>query len=201
MTTKNIEPSTLRLFQYVVASADMYYAEEEQRDVFLGKDDAGHIRIWGQTANGGPSTRIGLCRVFLEYGLYCSSWCSSAEALYHMQDFGERLGHRLAKYLQDNPALLAPDDPTVRALEQVFGAIGADFSEDQIEAGVRFLLTYCPVEDAAKRYGLPYVGLAHRGINAMCRSLILDMNPHLIVYTSPDTLPEFMFTITAAVPA
>ena len=113
MITKPYEPSTLRLFQYVVASADMYYAEQEQRDVFLGRDDAGHIRIWGQTANGGPSTRIGLCRVFLEYGLYCSSWCSRAEANYHMQNFGDRLGHRLAKYLQANPALLAPDDPTV----------------------------------------------------------------------------------------
>jgi hypothetical protein len=201
MITKPYEPSTLRLFQYVVASADMYYAEQEQRDVFLGRDDAGHIRIWGQTANGGPSTRIGLCRVFLEYGLYCSSWCSRAEANYHMQNFGDQLGHRLAKYLQANPALLAPDDPTVRALEQVFGAIGADFSEDHIEAGVRFLLTYCPVEDAAKRSGLPYVELAHHGINAMCRSLILDMNPRLIVYTSPDTLPEFMFTISTAIPA
>jgi hypothetical protein len=201
MTIKCFEPSTLRLFQYVIASADMYYSELEQRDVFLGIDEGGHIQIWGEIADSGPSTKVDLCRIFLEYGLYCCSWCSRAEALYHMQDFGDRLGHRLAKYLQDNPALLASDDPTVRAVEQVFEAIGADFSEDHIEAGVRFLLTSCPVEDAAKRSGLPYAELAHHGVNAMCRSLILDMNPHLSVYTSPDTLPQFMFTITEAIPA
>lgn len=61
--------------------------------------------------------------------------------------------------------------------------------EHRIEAGLRFLLTYCPVEDAAKRFGLPYVELTHCDINGMCRSLILDMNPQLIVYASPDTLP------------
>lgn len=201
MTTKYSGESTLRLFQYVVASADMYYAEQEQRDVFLGRDDYGHIRIWGQTANGGPSTRIGLCRVFLEYGLYCSSWCSRAEAQYHMRNFGERLGHALARYLLDKPALLASDDPTVRALEYVFDGLDASFSEDHIEAGVRFLVTYCPVEDAANRSGLPNVELAHHGINAMCRRLILDVNPHLVVKTLPDTSPKFMFTITTAVPA
>ncbi len=201
MTIQVCAPSTLRLFRYTVASADMYYAEQEQRDVILGKDDYGHIRIWGQTANGGLSTRIGLCRVFLEYGLYCSSWCGAAEAQYHMQNFGERLGHALARYLQDNPALLAADDPTVRALEYVFDGMEASFSEDYREAGVRFLVTYCPVEDAARRSGLPNVELARHGINAMCRRLILDVNPNLVVKTLPDNSPAFMFTITAPVAA
>ena len=201
MTTKQCEPSALRVFQYMVASADMYYAEEEQRDVFLVREDDGHVRVWGQTANDSPSTRIALCQVFLEYGMYCCSWCSTAEAHYHMQNFGERLGHRLAKCLQDDPALRASDDPAVCALEQVLEAFGAKFSEDHIEAGVRFLLTYCPVDDAAKRSGLPYVELAHRGINAMCRTLVQDMNPHLTVCTAPETAPEFMFTITEAIPA
>jgi hypothetical protein len=175
----------------------MYYAEFEQRDVFVGKDDHGHIRIWGQTTNGGPSTRIGLCRIFLEYGLYCSSWCHTAEAHYHMKNFGERLGHGLAKYLKNHPALLVSNDPTVRALEYVFEGLDACFSEDHVEAGVRFLVTYCPVEDAAKRSGLSNVELARCGINALCRRLILDMNPHLIVKTLPETSAEFMFTITA----
>ena len=198
MTFPSLEPTAVNLFQYTVASSDMYFAELEQRNVLLGKDNAGHIRIWGETANGGPSSKIGLCRVFLEYGLYCSSWCSTPEALYHMQSFGERLGHRLAGYMQNNPDLLTEDDPTLRALEQIFGTIGAVFTEEHMEAGVRFLVSHCPVEDAAKRSGLSHVELARHGINAMCRRLILDMNPSLMVITAPDNRPEFMFTITAA---
>lgn len=197
MKSEESQPSPVRLFRYMVASADMYYAEEEQRDVLLGKDECGHIRLWGMTASGDDSTKIGLCRVFLEYGLYCSSWCSTAEALYHMQDFGERLGHRLAHYLQDNPSLLSSDDPTVRALEQIFDAVDAEFTEEHVESGVRFLVSHCPVEEAAKRCGLPHAELARHGMNALGRTLILDMNPHLVVRTAPDALPEFMFTITA----
>lgn len=189
------EPSAIQLLQYSVASGDMYYAELERRDVMLGKDNAGHIRIWGETANGNPSAKIGLCRVFLEYGMYCASWCGAAEARYHMQNFGERLGRQLATYLQNNPDLLAHDDPTLRALEQIFGAIGAAFTEDHIEAGVRFLVSHCPVEEAAKRSGLSQVELARHGVNAMCRRLLLEMNPGVIVITAPDSRAEFMFTI------
>ena len=201
MTTQPYEPPAIQLFRYTVASADMFYAEEEQRDILLGKDDYGHIRIWGATTNGAPPTRIGLCRVFLEYALYLSSWCAPAEADFHMQDFGERLGHGLARYLQDNPVLLEPNDPTVRALEQIFQSIGADFSEEYLERGVRFLVSHCPVEEAAKRSGLTHVELARHGVNALCRTLILDTDPSLTVYTAPDNLAELMFMFTAPAPA
>jgi hypothetical protein len=183
------------MYTYAVASRDMYYAEEEQREVLLGRDDAGHIRLWG-APNGGPDSRIGLCRVFLEYGMYCESWCGKAEALYHMQDFGERLGHAVAAYLQENPDLLAADDPTFRALEHVFWATGAAYSEEHIESGVSFLLSHCPVEEAAKRSGLSSIELARHGINALCRTLIHDMNPLAVVLTSPDSSPEFRISIT-----
>src|SRR5512135_2818517 len=105
MTPSSVLPNTLRLGQYSVSSGDMYFAELEQREVLLGKDSAGHIRIWAETSGGGASAKIGLCRVFLEYALYCSSWCSRAEARYHMENFGERLGRGLARYLQANPDL------------------------------------------------------------------------------------------------
>lgn len=198
MTTKASESSAVCLCHYVIASADMYYTEEGQCDVFLEKDNNGHIRIWGQTSDGDSPTRVDLCQVFLEYGLYCSAWCNADEVHYHMQSFGERLGHRLAKYLLADSALLAPDDLALSALEQVFESIGADFFEDRIGGGARFQVTHCPVESTAKRHGLPHVELARYGINAMCRSLLLDINPHLIVNTSADIAPGFIFTLTEA---
>ena len=200
MALSGVEPVAVKLCRYSVACGDMYFAELEQRDVVVGKDTAGHIRIWGQTANG-RSAPVGLCRIFLEYALYCSSWCSPAEARYHMENFGERLGRGLALFMKANPDLVARDDPTIRALEQIFSAIGAEFTEDHLQAGVRFLISHCPIEEAAKRSGLAHSELARHGINAMCRRLIHEMNPGWIVVTASDNQPELMFTLTEAVAA
>jgi hypothetical protein len=118
-----------------------------------------------------------------------------------MQDFGERLGHRLANYLQENPRLLDSEDPALSALEQIFGTLGACFAEEYLATGVRFEVTDCPLEKVAKSSGLPYVELARTGIKAMCRTLILDLEPYVVVNIASQIRPEFMFTITAPLPA
>ncbi len=197
MTIEEFSPSGVRLFRYLVASADMYYAEQQQRDVLLGRDPRGHVRIWGMDPDGGPSSSIELCQVFLEYALYCSTWCAADEALFHMQDFGETLGRGLADYLHANPDLLARDDPLLRALQQVFDGMGADCIELHLESGVRFLASHCQLEEAAERSGLCHRDLAHHGISALCRALILSLDPRLLVESAPDTIPEFVFTVTA----
>ncbi len=201
MTIRNFEPHTVRLCQYVIASADMYYTELEQRDVFLKHDGRGNIHIWGEIVGRGPSTKVDLCEIFLEYGLYCCSWCSMAEALYHMQDFGEQLGCSLAKYLTENSHLLTSPDPTVRALEHIFETMGACFSTEHSGSGTQLVVTDCPLEKTAERSGLRTIELAHHGINAMCRSLIRAMNPNLDLAISAPDSPEFIFTIVMPVPA
>jgi hypothetical protein len=195
MATKYIESSAVHLFRYMLASADMYYSEVEERDVFIGNDENGAFSIWGETAEGGPATKISLCEVFLEYGLYCCSWCSLGERLYHMQNFGERLGHAVSRYLQENPTLLAGGDRAVRALEDVFGAIGACFAAEYAQDEIRFTVTDCPLENTARHSGLANLELAHHGINAMCRSLIIDLDPGATVNASSEIRPGFILTI------
>ncbi len=201
MTFPRFEPAAVPLFQYTLASMDMYYAELEQRRVFIGSDENQRVKIWAESASGGPSRKAELCRIFLEYSLYCNSWCNPAEAHYHMQRFGEKLGKHLASYLKKNPEAVTGENPAIGALECLFGSIGACYSLDYVEAGMRFLVTQCPLEEAAKGLGLPHVELARHGINAMCRRMLFDMSPGLIVSTSPESSPQFMFTIGAAVPA
>lgn len=198
MTIEDLVPAATHVFHYVVASADMYYSEEQQRDVLLGTDRRGRVRIWGAASEGDVSGRIELCQVFLEYAMYCCTWCGRDEALVHMQDFGEGLGHVLADYLKANPDLVSTEDPMLQALQQVVAAIGADCAEEHLESGVRFLVSHCRLEEVAQHSGLCHLELAHHGINALCRALILDMNPRSFVCSAPDTLPEFMFTVTAA---
>ncbi len=201
MMFPRVEPAAIPVFQYPIASADMYYAELEQRQVFVGNDESGHVRIWGEVANGTPSAKADLCRMFLEYGMYCGSWCSTAEAKYHMERFGEKLGARLASHLQQNPGLVTGKNQATGALECLFGSIGACYSMDHIEHGMRFLVSECPLEEAAKRSGIANVELARHGINAMCKRMMLEIDPGLRVDTSPDSSPQFLFTISEAVAA
>lgn len=201
MTFPRLERSAVHLFRYTIASADMYFSELEERDVYVGKDDDGHVRIWGQLADGGSTTKVELCRVFLEYALYCGTSFGTAEAHYQMELFGQRLGRRLAEYLRVNPMLLTSKNPALGALECLFGTIHAGYFEDYAQTGVRFVVTDCPLEEAARRSGLMNIEMARYGINAMCQSLCISMNPGLRVSTSPATRPEFAFTLSLPVAA
>ncbi len=187
MTLPRFDPSAVELFHYSML---------QHRDIFIGKDEDGRMRIWGQTANGGPSTRIELCQVFLEYALYCASSFGAEEAKYQMQFFGEAIGRRLSDFLKQNPILLPSKNAALGALECLFGTIQAEFFEDYAESGARFVVTDCPLEDAAERTGLPNSELARQGVNAMCRSLCTGVNPKVIVNTLPSTRSEMIFTVS-----
>ncbi len=188
MTLPRFDPSAVELFHYSML---------QHRDIFIGKDEDGRMRIWGQTANGGPSTRIELCQVFLEYALYSASSFGEAEAQYQMQFFGEAIGRKLAEFLKQNPALVPSKNAALGALECLFGTIQAEYFEDYAESGARFVVTDCPLEDAAERTGLPNSELARHGVNAMCQSLCLGVNPKVTVSALPSTRSELIFTVSA----
>lgn len=188
MTLPRFDPSAVQLFEYSML---------QKRDVFIGKDEDGRMRIWGQTANGGPSTRIELCQVFLEYALYCATSFGDKEAQFQMQFFGEAIGRRLADFLRQNPMLMPSKNPALGALECLFGTIQAEFFEDYAETGARFVVTNCPLEDAADRSGLPNVELARHGVNAMCESLCQGVSPKSKVSTQATDRSEMIFTVSS----
>ena len=188
MTLPRFDPSAVELFHYSML---------QQREIFIGKDESGRMRIWAQTANGGTSTRIELCQVFLEYALYCASSFGEKEALYQMQFFGEGIGRRLSDFLRQNPTLMPSKNAALGALECLFGTIQAEFFEDYAESGARFVVTNCPLEEAADRSGLPNVELARHGVNAMCRSLCQGVSPKSTVNTLPSDRSELIFTVSS----
>lgn len=195
MTVQAAGPHVTSLLSYVIASADMYYAEMERRDIFLSCDEQGDFRIWGKVADGEPSTSIDVFEIFLEYALYCCSWSGTEETLYNMHDFGERLGRSLAKQLKNNILLSLSHNSVSQILRHIFETVDAHPSVENVDAGVRVIVTDYPLEKAAKRSGLWNVELAHCGINSMCESLICCINPRLTVNASSDERSEFIFTI------
>ncbi len=201
MTTCPTEPRVTRLCRYTIASADMYFSEMEQRDVFVCGDAEQGLRIWGEVSGAGPATAIELSQAFLEYALYCCSWCSSAEAHYHMHSFGEQLGASLAKYLSDIIPFRSTANPAMVALNLVLEAMNACHSVEPAGPESDLILVDCALQTAARHSGLTDVQLAHHGINAMCQSLLNSLNPKLAVSTSPDDRPDFVFVVTLPVPA
>ncbi len=199
MTTQPAKPHVTRLLSYVIASADMYYAETEQRVVFLSYDEQGCFRIGGKMVDGELSTEIDIFEIFLEYALTCRSWAGGEEALYNMQDFGERFGRSLAEQLKRDRLPFKPRHSLSYILKHIFETVDAHPSVENVDAGVRIVIPDYPLEKAAKHSGLGNIELAHYGINSMCRSLICHLNPGASLSTSSDTCPEFVFTILTPV--
>lgn len=195
MSTEHFGSCTVHLCRYSMASADMYYSEVGMRDVFLSADEWGNFQIWAQIVGEDTSTAINLCEIFLEYAMYCSTWCNPHEAHCHMQDFAKQIGDSIGKGLTENVCLLKWDNPIDRVLEHLFETVNAHVVIDHFGTREHFMVTDFPLEIAAEHSGLKNIELAHHGINVMCQHIIQAVNPKAILETSPEIRPEFDFTI------
>jgi len=198
MTTQVAESHVTHLCRYAIASSDMYYAEMEQRDVFLYYDEQGNFHICGEMADEGSSNSVDLFEIFLEYGLYCCTWCDMGEALYHMQNFGDGIGKSLATHLRDIIPSHELEDSASQLLKHIFETLDVSLSMENIGSEVRLSIADYPLTKAAKHSGLRNVELAHHGINSMCQSLVHGINPNIDLNASCDTCSEFIFTISAS---
>ncbi len=189
------------LMRYMIASGDMFFSEIQQRGIFVGDDGEGRLGIWAESEECACPSRIDLFRVFLEFGLYCGSMYPIEEACGRMEAFGQELGQHLGAYLSRRPGLLARGNAAVGALECLFGMVHSRFVEDRTASAVRFVVTECPLEQEARRSGLPHVELARYGINAMCERLCHEIAPSLIIDAVPPTRPQFVFTLALPVAA
>jgi hypothetical protein len=173
----------------------MYYTELGERDVVLRTDEQGNFHIRGETVGGDASTTIELCQVFLEYAMYCCAWCNPDKALCSMQGFAQHIGRSIGKFLNENSFLFKSDNLIDCALEHLFQTMNARISIEYSGANEHFIVTDCPLENAAEHSGLWDIELAHHGINMMCQSMIQAINPEVTIRTSPNIRPEFAFTI------
>lgn len=201
MIPEHSTASAKHLYRYSIASGDMYFTELGLRDVILRTDEQGNFRIQAETVGEGNLGMITLCEIFLEYAMYCCTWCNREEALCHMLDFGKHIGHSIGEYLKESTALLESSNPIDYTLEHLFQTMNAHFSIQHSEAMERFTVIDYPLEDAAERSGIRDIELAHCGMNMMCQNIIQAINPQVVVAAAPTIRPEFDFTIWEPVPA
>lgn len=181
--------------RYVLASADMYYSEEGQRDIYVYDDPMQGLRIWGETTNGGAATSIGLCQIFLEYALFCQTLHHPEQSHADMRSFAENLGARLADYIMKTLPLHDTPDPGACALESILEAIHAHLTIEHMGPELRFVVAGCPLLDASKHTGLTRIELAQFGFNVMCQSLIHFLDPDLLLDVSPGNQSGQVFTL------
>lgn len=195
MSTEHFGSCTVHLCRYSMASADMYYSEVGTRDVFLSADERGNFQIWAQIVEEDASTAINLCEIFLEYAMYCCTWCNRDESLCHMQDFAEEIGDSIGECLKENACLRQWDHPIERVLKHLFETMNAHVAIDHFGAREHFIVMDAPLEIAAEHSGLRNIELAHHGVNVMCQHIVQAVNPEATLETSPKLHPEFDFTI------
>jgi hypothetical protein len=182
--------------RYPIASADMYYAEVGQREVFASDDPHKGFRIWGELSGGGEVSAIPLCEVFLEYAMLCKAWGNDEDAYRQMENFGKGLGEAAAFYIQEYVLPEGLSNPGACALECLLESMNANLAVEQIGPELRFLIYQCPFEETARRTGLTQTELAHVGMNAMCQSLLQAVEPKVVVSSPYHEYIDHIFAMT-----
>ncbi len=195
MKTNVSRPHVTRLFTYIIASADMYYCEENQRTICICDDPQKGLRIWGEIPDVSDITAANLCEILLEYAMTCDAMCDPSQAVRQMEIFGDRLGRMIAGYIRDTMPVEKTTYLAACGLECIIESLGVNFTVEQDEIELRFILDSCPVSKTAGRTGLRHVKLARDGMKCLCRSLTRTIDPDLIVNTPVESDVKQVFSV------
>lgn len=196
MKTQSEQPAPATLLgSFAIASADMFYSEVAQRDIYMRDDPETGFHIWGQIEGGGTS-EADLGEVLLEYAMSAVAVGNLPQAFRQIDGFGRKLGERLAIHIMQS----TPAENTVSraacALECVLEALGVEFVVEHDGDELSYTLAHCPLCDTSDRSGLSHVEVAHHGLSALCHSLIHSLDPDLRVKLPRKPSMDTIFTMT-----
>jgi hypothetical protein len=183
------------LGSYVIASADMYYSEQDRRVVYVRDDPENGFQIWGEIPTSGSISAVNLCEILLEYAMTCNAMCDPSQAVRQMEIFGDRLGRMLACHIRDTMPVEKTTHLAACGLECIIESLGVNFTVEQDEIELRFILDSCPVSTTAERTGLRHVKLARDGMKCLCHSLTHAIDPDLIVNTPVESDVKQVFSV------
>jgi hypothetical protein len=172
----------------------MFYSEVSQRVVYVRDDPENGFYIWGECTEGGPVTAVDLCQVLLEYAMTCAALGDISQAYCNMEAFGRHLGEALAKHIKDSIAAGTVANLVAHTMQCILKAADAHFTVEQVGVELRYVLDHCPLCATAERTGLRgEVELGHHGLNALCQSLMGNIDPDLIVRAPAESHADQVF--------
>lgn len=196
MVADKVNTKARKLLSYVIASADLYYSEANQRNIYVQTEDGACFRVWTEITELGEISAANLCEVFLEYSLNCQALGDLAAKQDCMQEFAEILGQRLAHFIKDRlcPAENRGDVPYC-AMCCILDSMNVDFIVEETQDQLLFRLEDCPLHSTAASSGLPDIELAHYGIGVLCDSVMRNLDPALSVHVPVKTEEEHIFIV------
>jgi hypothetical protein len=189
------QPHITHLLSYPIASADMFYSVENEREVCISEDPVFGFQVWGELLGVGEKSAVDVCDIFFEYALTCTALGDQSRTLRCMESFAVRLGKRLAEYIKASTLMERNQDPGTFALGCVMEAMHAHFIMEQGDTGSRYIIKSCPICESARRKCLPYVDLVHFGIYKLCQSLIKELDPFLNLCAPEFSEADHLFSV------
>ncbi len=172
-------PNTVetQLISYVIASAEMRYAEVSERDVYLRDEPRLGLVIRGEVSGCGRDCHANLAQVFLEYGMTCEG-CQEPGVIEESVDrFGGRLGSLLIDALKPESSEVPIADQLIDALGIILNSMDAAFEIERTPEHLRFTMADCPIHNTAHKTGLNHeIAMAHRGFVALCESILQSLS-------------------------
>lgn len=166
------------IIAYLLASADMRYIENGERQVFLRHDPTLGQVFRGELAGCGPGCYVDLGQILLEYAISCEGCGDRDMAAVKAIRFGERLAHSLVS----NSAKEIGNEPYREKLQFAFrlilNSMNATYTEDGEPGRLEYSLSCCPLSECAKSSGFGLgQEIAHLAFTALCRSLTAALAP------------------------
>jgi hypothetical protein len=189
------EPRRLPLFNYVIASADMFYSEVNERTIYIDDDGEGRLRISAETPTVGSASSVDLGNILLEYALTCKAQGDLAKAYRQIDAFGKHLGEKVAiEVIRSMPAEM-PIRQAACALECILGSLNVPFSLEETDEELRYNLDLCPLCEVSEKTGLSEVELGHHGLSALCRGFIKALGSELGIRLPPISHSDHIFAV------
>lgn len=188
------------LFSYVVASADMRYIEESEREIRLRIDPNLGPIVRGEFSGCGPGCYADLSQIFLEYAMSCEGCKDHQMTEEAITGFGDRLGSVLGARLRKSEDESPPIDRLSGAFTCVLNSMNVPFKEEQGEGSLHYILEHCPLCESGSKTGLGReMVVARTGFAAFSESLVRSLAPDWVVLTPTASEPvDTLLEITLA---
>lgn len=167
-----------KLLSYTIASGDMRYIEISQRDIYLRLDPQRGLIIRGEVPECGLDCYVNLSYILLEQAMTCSG-CKDPEMAREIADqFGRRLGEKLANRLCQDDLKAEGKGPLGDTFEVILNSMDTHYQQDRSDVSLVYDLQESPLIKEAKKHGFSqWTPMARQSFVALCESVIATLQP------------------------
>lgn len=171
-----------RVFTYVIASADMWMSENNERCLCLRNDPEMGPVVRGEIDGMGPQHHANLSQVLLEYAMSCGACHDRDQVNEAVECTGHRLGSILARKLYQDTELPSPIDRICGAIEFILLSMDARFEATIAPDRITYQFPDCALTNTAHGAGLACgLVVARRAFIAICESMLGQLAPDWVM--------------------